>query len=64
MSGLFPAKSLVELGCTYTMMADSLSMVTAPEGGPLLCMKCGRAAILFKLEQQTIAGLRSELAKL
>jgi hypothetical protein len=64
MSGMYPAKTLEELGCSYTLVADSLSMVNAAEGGPLLCMKVGRAAVLFKLTPQTITGLRVELAKL
>jgi len=64
MSGIFPAKSLAELGCSYTVQADSISLVGENVKVPMLCMKVGRAAILFPLNYQAISGLRIELAKL
>jgi hypothetical protein len=64
MSGIYPAKTLEELGCSYTLVADSLSLVGEDIKKPMLCMKVGRAAVLFTLNQQTIAGLRIELSKL
>ena len=64
MSGVYPARTLEELGCSYSLEADSFSLVGEDIKRPMLCMKVGRAAILFKLNQQTIAGLRVELAKL
>ena len=56
--------NLADLGCTYTLTADSLSLVGEDGITQYLCMKVGRAAVMFKLSAPNIASLRLALSKL